>query len=360
MPTIRAVGPVAGADEPAADAVAVTAGLPSRAVACVRLVSDPIDLVFGSPHTGLVEAVAAKFENHFRVIPTPGSRPDVACFIDPRIHERLVPTTRHPQIRLTEIGPPGRAEAIVVVHDGLQRNLVAPAAGPAVVTAATRVLRAKAATALLRHGWVPIHASSVVGPGGRAVALAGPRRVGKTSMLLTMLDLGAGSLLSNDTLFVRVEGDMLVGRSLPVSVGVRTDVLPMSPALQSVVERGEHLHVDNEPPTPRPTDRVYLDAQELASLLNTRLARSAPIRSVVRVAFDCGMNGYSLDRISDPASLIDETRLDADQSWMADWLEPAAVPSTGLDILGSAEFYHLRYGADGSRWAAKALMEINQ
>ncbi|MFP8886756.1 hypothetical protein [Streptomyces mangrovi] len=72
--------------------------------------------------------------------------------------------------------------------------------------AAARVARELVRAQLVADGWVLLHASAVVWPGGRAVLALGGRGAGKSTVAFTLAAAGAG-LLGNDRVFARPASD---------------------------------------------------------------------------------------------------------------------------------------------------------
>jgi hypothetical protein len=126
-----------------------------------------------------------------------------------------------------------RAIFYVVSDDGAAVQILARERTPKCRTALMRVVRELTMDRVVATGGILLHGSAV-GFGGGVVALCGPRRSGKTTLLMALLQTGVASYVSNDRCVLRLgEGGATV-RGLPTLVSIRWDGLGAFPA---VVER---------------------------------------------------------------------------------------------------------------------------
>jgi len=129
-------------------------------------------------------------------------------------------------------GPHGslaiRDDAQGISYDVRDRDvtILASADGPAARLALLRVTRELATAHAFRLGHLHLHAAAAVAA-GHIVALAGPRRSGKTTLLLHLLLGGGMTYVTNDRLLVDV--GRCVARGMPTIVSLREDTLGRFP-----------------------------------------------------------------------------------------------------------------------------------
>ncbi|MCK6461225.1 MAG: hypothetical protein L6Q95_15185, partial [Planctomycetes bacterium] len=106
--------------------------------------------------------------------------------------------------------------------------ILAPADGPALRLAMLRVVREIATAHALGLGHLHLHAAAVDAR-GPVVALAGPRRSGKTTLLLHALLSGGVRYVTNDRLLVDLGADPPLARGMPAIVTLREETLARFP-----------------------------------------------------------------------------------------------------------------------------------
>jgi hypothetical protein len=127
-------------------------------------------------------------------------------------------------------------ERVVQVVAGADVTVVAEEDHRKARTTLLRVVRELATAHALRRGMLPLHASAVEA-GGRVVAFAGPRRSGKSTLLLHALLAGGARFVSNDRLHVDPRSGR--ARAMPTIVALREEALARFPALAGRLrERG--------------------------------------------------------------------------------------------------------------------------
>lgn len=115
------------------------------------------------------------------------------------------------------------------VRGGGNVQINAPADGPGTRVAVMRVVRELAALHAASRGDVLLHSSAVAFDGG-ALAMCGPKRAGKTTLLLRLLAAGA-SFVANDRVVVMDESSSLAARGMPTIVALRGDTVDRFPAV---------------------------------------------------------------------------------------------------------------------------------
>jgi hypothetical protein len=156
--------------------------------------------------------------------------------------------------------------------------------------------------AKLRPERLELHASAVES-GGRAVAIAGPKLAGKTTLAFGLLRSGRCRALANDRLFAGEEEGAFVARGVPTAVRIRPGTLIDSPELRrglAGVER-PYLHTIAElerGDSDSPADaELALSPAEVARRLGVERSAAAPLGALVFPEVDTNANGVALTRL---------------------------------------------------------------
>ncbi len=135
----------------------------------------------------------------------------------------------------------GKDWAFYLTRDGSGAvTVLASADEPKARLALMRVVRELATAHALRRGCLHVHGAAVE-LSGRAVVFAGPRRSGKSTLLLHVLLSGSGGsggsggvrYLTNDRLLVDVERDPPEARAMPTVVTLRQETLATFPGFRA-------------------------------------------------------------------------------------------------------------------------------
>jgi hypothetical protein len=141
----------------------------------------------------------------------------------------------------------------MLLHDARAQSFLSIAAGYASAhlvarqdSKHTRVLLMRVVRELemlrsLDRGDLFIHGAAAVW-NGRAVTIAGHKRSGKTSMLLSLLGGSQSQYISNDRVMVDLSETSPIVRGVPTVASVRPDSLQYLPALAPPVFAGPHRH----------------------------------------------------------------------------------------------------------------------
>jgi hypothetical protein len=195
----------------------------------------------------------------------------------------------------------------VVAPDATRVEIVAGGSIAAARVAFMRVVRELAASEARRHGALLLHAAAL-GLGGRAVLLVGPKRAGKTTLLLRALAIPGATFVANDRVVVG-PGAMAVARGMPSIVAVRPEVLG---ALGAVGERVRVLGYRHDltmaearrsGATPPPGGGADLTPAQLCDVLGVRAAAEDPIGAIVFPCATPGRGAPRLERLSAAAAL---------------------------------------------------------
>ena len=169
-----------------------------------------------------------------------------------------------------------------------------------------RVVRELAVSAQMREGRLPVHAAAFAHAGG-AVLICGPKRSGKTSLLVHALTCG-GTFVSNDRVFVDL-GGRPTATAMPTIVMLREGTLSLFPALRAAFERARYDRsrsvVECAPGVRRPAprarpgfDRPGISPVQLCGLLGAPMRAGAPVRALLFPRVEPRASGIELRRIA--------------------------------------------------------------
>jgi hypothetical protein len=179
-------------------------------------------------------------------------------------------------------------------------------------TSLMRVVRELAMNHSRRTGSLIIHGSGFVVE-GRGVLIAGPKRAGKTTLLIHVLRQGTSQYLSNDRVVVSFERERPTLRGMPTIVALREGTLEMFPHLYYRLLVGSLRYLDSRsettqssPPHIRPgKDRRFnLSPWQLCELLQvgSRAQGEAQALLFPRVTGEAGT--VELEQLSPEAAAV--------------------------------------------------------
>jgi hypothetical protein len=159
-----------------------------------------------------------------------------------------------------------------------------------------KVVRELAMESILVRGGTILHASAV-STGDGALVIAGPRRSGKTTLLISLLQSDETAYLANDRCVLRVENGSPKVQSLPTLVSIRGECLRRFPRL---LERAKELRLwpagagdhdtaqggsaGSEGPEEGDEDlgaRLSISPSQFHELLRCRRTSSGPVRALI-------------------------------------------------------------------------------
>jgi len=188
----------------------------------------------------------------------------------------------------------------------LSIRAVASAKGGFPRLALMRVVRELATTALLRSARLPVHAAAFVHE-GTTVLVCGPKRSGKSSLLIHALRCGA-AFISNDRLFVDTEGPV-VAHAMPTIVMLRDGSLAFfeefNKALEEVrYDRGRTIAecaagIERPDPHSRPgRSRLGISPAQLCELIGAPMSPSGRVGMMLFPRIDPDANGVVLEPLN--------------------------------------------------------------
>jgi hypothetical protein len=172
------------------------------------------------------------------------------------------------------------------------------------LTQQRRLVRCLLRRSLMDRGYSFLHSALVVSRhSGRALALAGAKRAGKTSLTLAALISGDFHFATNDDLTVDLDAEPAPDAfGWPRAVGIRRDTLRLlagaGTPLRRILQSGRH------PARVRPGSpmdhRAVLFPDELTQATGASIAPQAPLSALVLPGFDSAARTPALERIHDP------------------------------------------------------------
>jgi hypothetical protein len=174
-----------------------------------------------------------------------------------------------------------------------------------------RVVRELATVAFARAGLLPVHGAGFSDEKG-AVLVLGPRRSGKTSLLVHALRGGA-SYLANDRAFVDASASP-TARGMATIVALRDGTLDLFPDLRAAYEGArfdrDRTIAECAPGVDRPTPRVGpgferagIGPAQLCRLLGASMTAEAPVRALLFPRVDPEARGLVLEPLDGRAAL---------------------------------------------------------
>jgi hypothetical protein len=166
---------------------------------------------------------------------------------------------------------------VALVVRGGEVEVVAEEEGYPARLALLRAVRELATTAALRNGWLHLHAAAVE-VRGSVVAFAGPRRTGKSTLLLHALLRGA-RFVGNDRLFLEPGG---FAWGVPTLVRLREDSLALFPSLAEKV-RGYDRRRSLAEAAPEPPEHSFgrsVSPAQLCACTGATASCGGPLRAV--------------------------------------------------------------------------------
>jgi len=189
---------------------------------------------------------------------------------------------------------PGHASAVEVI---------AAADDAAARLALLRVLREYAMLYAGRAGWLILHAAAVC-LGGDGLVVAGPKRAGKTTLLLHALCNERGAYVSNDRVALGVGLSGVSVHGIPTIVTIRRDSTAWFPGLDARLAGAGHYygHRRAEQATdrgsPAPAMSWSLSPPQLCDLLGVEARASASVAAVLFPRIGTTAGGLAVEELA--------------------------------------------------------------
>lgn len=173
-----------------------------------------------------------------------------------------------------------------------------------------RLVREMAMAWLRARAALVLHAAAMRTPAG-AIAIAGPKGAGKTTVLLHALRACGGCFVANDRVVVDLGGNEPMLRGMPTIVTVREPSLCEIPHLRESVLRSGYDHrlaLGESPPrgsrtaTPRQGGPVDLSPAQFCSLLGVHASGHGPLRALLFPVFGSTEKGIQVRVLSAAAA----------------------------------------------------------
>jgi len=274
-----------------------------------------------------------------------------------------------PQFRVFYVVNPGGAET----------EMLTRANSLAARISLMRVTREFAMNHSHRAGCLIIHGSAFV-VGDRGVIIAGPKRAGKTTLLIHALRGGAAAYLSNDRVVASFDGTAPMLRGMPTVVTIRRQTLEMFPdLLDRLLERSYRSRLSLselkegrfQPVQPGENGDFYLNPAQLCALLEVVSVAQAQAEAMVfpRVTGRAGTIEIEQLSVEAAASRLTESLFSADsaQKVSAVFVPPGDVPNPDratledlcLKFASEVRCFECRLGDDAYRSAGSAARLIH-
>lgn len=200
---------------------------------------------------------------------------------------------------------------------GSEVTVLAEADGPGARVALMRVCRELAMVEAREAGALLVHCSGVVRD-GRAVVISGPKRAGKTSLLLHALQAENAAFLANDRAAISLDerGDW-TARGIPTVVALRSATIRLFPALAERLRTSSYSHPQTIEEVRRAPERqpwgaadngADLSPRQLCDLLGRPATPEATLSVLLFPRVDPGVDGIEMCDLSPSEAL---RRLDA-------------------------------------------------
>ena len=195
--------------------------------------------------------------------------------------------------------------------------------------------RAWTPTSLVLHG-------AAVGLGERGLIIAGPKRAGKTSLLIYCLQAAGVQFIANDRVVVELAAPRPVLHGLPTLVTIRDRTLDFFPAVERVLRRQCYDHrlslteveqAGGDSAPPRRGHPVDLSPAQFCAVLNVARRGHLPVHAVLFPQVTDDSAGLQVHRLTPHAASLHLTTAlfgeSADQLRSQVFTVPSQSPETG-------------------------------
>jgi hypothetical protein len=191
-------------------------------------------------------------------------------------------------------------------EEGSRVEVVAPSARPSTRIALLRLVREFAAHHLAAQGVVQIHAAALE-HNGRGILIVGPKRAGKTSLLIHSLREAGSLFIANDRAVV--SGDSQVGWRLggmPTLISIRPGTVKLlhrpgflaASRWSARMTLTEALGTPADGPPASASRQLSISPRQFCHAVDAGRVESAPLRAIVFPRVDTGRDGLQFSRLS--------------------------------------------------------------
>lgn len=253
----------------------------------------------------------------------------------------------------------GTAVEVIAAHDGADARL-----------SLMRVVREYAILYARRAGWLMLHAAAVC-VGGDAFVIAGPKRAGKTTLLLHALRNERGTYVANDRVALSAEPSGVTACGVPTIVIIRKESTVWFADLDAQLagaryhfrHRVAELHAERQVAQAGPAANWSLSPRQVCHLLGVESRASARVTAVLFPRAGAYRGGMTFEELNAEQAL---------EAWGGSLFRScppdgmfavdqgaAAPPEEGVDLLAArlaarVPSFSCRLGpdayGDGARW----------
>lgn len=189
--------------------------------------------------------------------------------------------------------------------EGRRVEVVAPSARPSTRIALLRLVREYATHHLAAEGAVQFHAAAL-GHDGRGMLIVGPKRAGKTSLLIHGLGESGSTFIANDRAVVSRDardGWRLGGMPTVISIRPGTVELLPRPGFSAArrwsarMTLSEALAAPVDFPPASASQPLSISPRQLCHALGVGRVESVPLRAIVFPRVDAGRDGLHVERL---------------------------------------------------------------
>lgn len=183
-------------------------------------------------------------------------------------------------------------------------KVVAKADGRLFRGAVMRIVRELAMAGEWTRTSAILHAAAFASDEG-GVLIAGPKRSGKTSLLLHCLRAAGAAFLANDRVVLSHDGSRFTARGIPSIVSIRSSTLELFPDLSRTrTERWYQAHLTlsegeaAEATMTMTEENSAISPAQLCHALHVPMATSVPLRAVFLPHVDLSQRGFRIQELS--------------------------------------------------------------
>lgn len=184
-------------------------------------------------------------------------------------------------------------------------EVLATHVGRRVRVAVMRIVREFAMQYTGRSGSLIVHAAAV-GVGDDAFVIIGPKRAGKTTLLINVLLHERGAFIANDRVALRGEGGAVVAIGIPTIVSIRLSSSAWFPTLETRLAHARYHHqftIAERDALPAPSERKpdsdwSLSPRQFCHLLNVGSRAVAGVTALLFPSIESTADGVVLEKLT--------------------------------------------------------------